>query len=128
MFHTCLYVALVAMICVVRRSGAADCASQTFTQGIDAIKMNASQIIAADYANSTKAQIVARLLELYNQSVVSIDYTVVQSGNSISINYSIIFACNVTTTTVLSDGTSQTNQSTSNVNTAQVANTITNGL
>ena len=122
------YVAVVAIALAVRSSEAANCTSTTYTQQLDAAKLKASQIIATDYATMTKDQIMAQLKSVFNDTVVSFDYTVTQVGNSININYTIISSCNETTTTTTSDGSKQTKTVTSNVDQAQVQSSIQAGL
>lgn len=120
--------AIVAIMFVVRSSDAANCTSTTFTQGLSAIQLNASQIIAEDYATLTKQQIIQTVLQTYNDTVVSFDYNVTTIADLTTIQYKIIFACIQTTTTVLPDGTTTTNQASSKVNASAVQNTVTAGL
>jgi general stress protein CsbA len=122
------YVAMVAIVLAVRSSQAANCTSNTYTQSLDAIKLKASQIIVADYVNTTKAQILQQLKNLFNDTVVGFDYTATQTGDSININYTIVSACNETTTTVTSDGTQKTTSVTSSVNQAQAQKCVAAGL
>ncbi len=122
--------AIVAIMFVVRSSDAVNCTSTTFIQSLSAIQLNASQIIAEDYATLTKQQIIQTVFEKYNDTVVSFDYNVTTSADSTTIQYKIIFACNLITTTVLPDGTTTTttNQASSKVNASAVQNTVTAGL
>ena len=127
MFRTGIYMAVVAMIYLVHSSDAANCTSTSFKQDLSATQLAASQVIASDYATSTKDQIVAKLLELFKESVVFIDYTVTENGDSVNIAYKIIFACNETTTTVLPDGTTKKTEVKSTVDRSQVEKTVTAG-
>ncbi len=122
------YVAVVVILLAVRSSEAANCSLTTYTQGIDAAKLQASQIIASEYATSTKDQIMAQLKNVFNDTVVSFDYTIVQTGDTINITYKIVSACNDTSTTTLSDGSTKTTSVTSSVNQAQVQSSIQAGL
>jgi len=120
--------AILAIMFVVRSSEAANCTSASFTQDVDAAQLAASKIIAADYATLTKQQILQTLLQQFNDTIVSFDYNVTQNASSISIEYKILFACNLTTTTALPDGTTQTSQVQSKVDPSAVQNTVTAGL
>jgi hypothetical protein len=122
------YIAILTIIFVVRSSEAVNCTTTSFQQDLDATEVAASKTIAADYANSTKAQIVANLMKQFNNSVVSFDYTVTQNGSTISIKYQIIFACNETSTTVLPDGTKSTTEVKSQVNKTQLEKSVSCGL
>lgn len=128
MLRICFYLAMIAILLAVRSSEAANCTATTFTQQLDAAKLAASKIIADEYANTTKAQIIQQLMKQFKDTVVSFDYTVTQNGDTISIDYNIVSACNETTTTVSSDGTQSTQAVTSNVDKTQMQKTVSAGL
>ena len=127
MLRTCLYLALVATIFLVRSSDAANCTSTSFNQEIATDDIQASITDAVQYATATKDQIIAKLTDKYKDTVASIDFTVTESEDSISIAYKIIFACNETTTIVLPDGTSETKETKSAVNKADVEKAVSAG-
>ncbi len=128
MLRTCLLMAILAILCAVRSADAVNCTSTSFKQDLDATKLAASQIIAEDYATKTKEQIIAKLMEEFKDTVISFDYTVTQKGDTTTIEYKIISACNETTTTTLPDGTKKTTEVTSKVDKAQVQKTVSAGL
>ena len=128
MLRIALWVALVSILYTIRSTDAANCTATSFKQNLTATQFAAANIIAADYATSTKEQIIAKLLETFKESVINIDYTVNQTGDSVSIAYKIIFACNETTTTVLPDGSKKTTEVKSKCDKKAVEEAVTHGL
>jgi hypothetical protein len=127
MFRICLSLAIVALLLAVRSSHAANCTATTFQQDMNATQLAASKLLAADYANSTKQQIVQQFLNEFGDKVVSFDYNVTQNGSTVSFTYKIIYACNETTTTVLPDGSNKTTQVVSQTNASQVEQGVSAG-
>lgn len=127
MFRTGIFMALIAMAYLVHSSDAVNCTSTSFKQELSAAQLAASKLIAAEYANSTKEQIVAKLKEMFNETATFIDCNVTRDGDAVRIDYKIIFACNETTTTVLPDGTSRTTERASRVNRTRVEKAISAG-
>ena len=128
MFRIYVSLAIVALIFAVRSSDAANCTATTFKQDINATQLAASNLIAADYANSTKAQIVQKFMDEFGDKVVSFDYNVTQVGDTVSFSYKIIYACNETTTTVLPDGSTNTTKVVSSANKSQVEKSVSVGM
>lgn len=127
MLRTSIFMALVAMACLVRSSDAANCTATSFKQNISAIQLNASKIIAEEYCNSTKEQIVTQLIELFKEHVIYIDFTVKEDGDTINIDYKMIFACNETTDTVMPDGSTRKTETKSQVDKSQVEKAVSAG-
>ena len=119
--------AVFAMSYLVQSSDALNCTSTSFNQDLSATQFQAAQVIASDYATNTKDQIVVKLMEIFKESVVFIDYTVTQTGDTVNINYKIVFNCINTTTTVLPDGTTKITEKKSTTNTTQVEKAISAG-
>lgn len=128
MLRTCYYLAMIAMIFVVRSSEAANCTQATFQQDLESSKVAASQMIVDDYATLTKAQIIAQIYKQYGDEIINADYTVTNTSAGITISFQFIFACNETTVTTTSNGTKQTNSVTSNVNKTAVVTSVSRGL
>lgn len=120
--------AFIAIIVTVRSSQAANCTATSFKQDLSAAELAASKLIAAEYATSTKEQIIAKFMKENTGSIVSFDYTITTNGDKTTIDYKIILACNETTTTILPDGTKKTTQVDSKVDTAQVQKGVSAGL
>ncbi len=128
MLRTCFYMAIVAIILAVRSSEAANCTLASYAQDLSAIQLAASNLLTDDYATLTKDQIVKKFLDEFNDTVVSFNYTVTQNADTVSFKFNILFACNETTTTTQSDGTSTTTEVKANVDQSQVQKSVSAGL
>lgn len=120
--------ALIAIVFAVGSSDAANCTATTFKQDLEKAKVDASNLILEEYAKSTKEQIIKKFMDLYNDKIVSFEYTLTEKADTITIDYKIICACNETTTTVLPDGTKKTTQVVSSVDKKKMENTVKTGL
>ena len=128
MLRTSIYMALIAMACLVRLSDAANCTLSSFKQDFSAIQLSAAKIIAEEYASATNEQIVAQILDLYKESIVYVDFKKTQNNDTVTIDYKIIFACNDTTTSTMPDGSTKTTETKSQVDKSQVEKTVSAGL
>lgn len=128
MLRICFWLAFTAMVSNIRFLNAANCTSTTYNQSLDSVQLALSKINPNDFANVTGIQIANRLKELFNETIVNINCTVTNTSSSISVAYNIVYACNQTTTTVLSNGTTITIPVNANLNKTQVDQALSCGL
>ena len=128
MFRTFISITLIVIVYSIHFSNAANCTSATFNHDLDVAKVTLSKINVTDYAAVTGDQIGDQLKELFNETVVHTNCTVTKTNNVYSIAYKIIYGCNDTTSTVLSNGTTKTVQTNTKLNQTKVHELISCGL
>jgi len=127
MLRTCFYVACIAIIFAVRSSDAANCTSTQFMQDVDKATLAAANIIAEDYATSTKAEIIAKIRKELDPNIIDVSLNITQTADQVSVAYKLIFACNETVITYLPDGTQKITQVTTTVDQDKVKKTVQAG-
>jgi hypothetical protein len=127
MLRTCLLVALVTIIYTIRSTNAANCTSTYFTQDINATLLAASSLTPADYANSTRDQLIDQFYKLFCEPIVFFEYNITQTNDSVSFAFTIIYGCNETTTTVSPDGTTKVTETNSKCNQTKAVEAVTCG-
>ncbi|CAF1171957.1 unnamed protein product, partial [Rotaria sordida] len=127
MLHTYYYLAIIAIIFCVRSSEAIDCTSTSFQQDLNAAELAASKILADEFGDSTAEQIQAEFAEQFGEDADSINVTVTQVSDTITIEYLLLFNCDPPPIT-LPDGTEQKQEAKTKVNTTDVENCISAGL
>ncbi|CAF1312153.1 unnamed protein product, partial [Rotaria sordida] len=127
MLHTYYYLAIIAIIFCVRSSEAIDCTSTSFQQDLNAAELAASKILADEFGDSTAEQIQAEFAEQFGEDADSINVTVTQVGDTITIEYLLLFNCDPPPI-ILPDGTEQKQEAKTKVNTTDVENCFSAGL
>lgn len=131
MLRACLWIVLIAATCTIHFSKAvsvSNCSASTFTQQFDAVQLAASNIVAEDYATITGDELSSQLADIFNDTALNINCTVTRVNNTVSFNYQVIYACNETITTNLTNGTTATTQVNSKINTTRVKDAVSCGL
>ncbi|CAF4459906.1 unnamed protein product, partial [Rotaria socialis] len=128
MLRTRLYVAISVLIFAVHSSQAANCTSTSFDQAVTAAQLALSLINGTQYASSTTDQLNSMFSNDLGESAAGINYTIQKTGDAVTFSYTITFACNATITTALPDGTQQTTEVKSKLNTTAVGECISAGL
>lgn len=96
------------MVYTVRCSNATDCTLTTYSQDLDSAQLAAAQINSDDYAATTQNQMGNKLKEIFNETAIRINCSITKTTKSVNFAYNIVYGCNETITTALSDGTTGT--------------------
>lgn len=128
MLRTSFYLAILAILMVVRSSESASCISSSFDQSLSSSQLNAAGTNGIDYATSTVDQLLEKLLSEIEEGEASVNFTLRQTGDTINITFTLLYGCNDTITKTLADGTQKTTIVTSKVNPTDVETFVTTGL